>query len=447
MTPEKLAFDDIALLSIPLPRPLDELASKAELHRWLGHLLLCTLCNGTPRAQPGRVEFPNNINAFLHVLIHLHRVGFPAHWISEFLQSMVSNNLITTAQPYLDKTPIPSSEARNRIPATKIHLEAWQAEFQNIIASTLPATPFALNLPQDYPTYDEIRTFKATVKPLNLEQHPAALRWGSLIYSGRDKTAGLLFYKPTQGIDAEFITRRIPGLFTGIKELRDIQVQIMLCPETFDMDGKKEVSWKMSQAWYDRMKKEKWCMAVYRTDIYINGESSCFFLAFSDEMPDMNFQQLSRFLLMNGRKLVESLRSILHYCSIYFIQRNGPLCINILDVIRELWIVPIKITCSTCIICGSEYMKDVRHRNVTSGFWINPHPNLMRPLGHRIGDAGQYNQCLPRDIYSEMKQTRSNCPQKDSKLPEEGFHGIERHLAKFPHPRPKLLGERNEHGR
>ena len=256
---------------LPLPLPQEQLASRSELHTWLAHLLLCILCNGSPRHPPHRIDLPGNLNTFLHVLVHLYRVGYPPHWIGDFLQYFISDTLVTDVQPYLGKTPISKSEIGNRKPtARKVHLGAWRAELEVMLALTLPALPFAVLLTPGSPSFSDILAFKANVKPINLIRHPLAPMWKVLI-AGVTKAIGLVFFNPAKGWTADFLAGRIPDILEG--GLDDHDVQIMLAQDRVDLlTG--EISWKMSRSWYERMKDEGWCMAAYRTDLKVAGEFS-----------------------------------------------------------------------------------------------------------------------------------------------------------------------------
>ncbi|KAF8970584.1 hypothetical protein BDZ97DRAFT_1753793 [Flammula alnicola] len=266
INPRSSGWDDIAVKHIKLPRPLDKLASKKELHTWLAHLLLCILCNGIP-SPPSRVDLPNNLGAFFHVLVHLHRVGFPSHWIGDFIQSVVSDNLVTDVAPYLGRLPIPMTEVNKRKPFRRIHLDAWQAELQVILASTKAALPFSVAVPPEYPSWEDIRIYKATVEPVNLQRNPLSRYWGPLA-SPFTRAVGLIFYRPTKGLDADTLVHRVPAILEGDREVQGLKVQIMLSQEKVDL-SKGELSWKMSESWYEKMKAEKWKMAAYRTDLTV----------------------------------------------------------------------------------------------------------------------------------------------------------------------------------
>jgi hypothetical protein len=86
--------DNIILGNKSWPRPLDELASRKELAPWLHQLLVNTLVPGVSPQAMGRfqapnmamsVRMPNNLVAFAGLLIYLHTIGYPGHWLGEFV--------------------------------------------------------------------------------------------------------------------------------------------------------------------------------------------------------------------------------------------------------------------------------------------------------------------------------------------------------------------------
>ncbi|KAF9558523.1 hypothetical protein CPC08DRAFT_763920 [Agrocybe pediades] len=270
--PEKNLFHDVALQKLPLPRPLDQLANKQELNAWLGQLLLCTLCPGQAQRQPNRIDHPNNMNAFLQVLVHLHRAGFPPHWISDFFNSVVSNTLTTRALPYVGPTPIPMSQSTNWKPTSRtVNLEPWQAELEVILALTAPALPFAISLPEEFAALGDIQTFKVKAEPIPHDMQASLYVCGPLL-EGYIKALALMFYKPKASTasgevkakdEADRLVRNIASMFEG---KRDTEVQFVLALEPGGDPRKGEISWKMSRRWFEKMKSGGWSMVVYRTD-------------------------------------------------------------------------------------------------------------------------------------------------------------------------------------
>ena len=256
---------------LSLPRPLDQLASKTELHTWLSQLLLCTLCNGKPKPVVGwRIDLPNNLGAFVRILVRLREVGFPPHWIGDFFQRVVGDNLVTDVSPYLGFYPIPFAEFRRKRQAVrKVNLIAWQAEIQAIVSSVRPALPFSLDLPQDYSSYNEIGTYQTVVRHdphvINQTEDMHALS------SPFIKSVGLIFYRPSTNFSVNKLAENIPLLLDGDPTMTNASVQIMIGQEKVDLRSG-EVSWKMGRSWYQKMTIEEWLLVLYRTDMSMIGK-------------------------------------------------------------------------------------------------------------------------------------------------------------------------------
>lgn len=82
------------------PLALEKLASREELIIWLDRTLIYTLVPGKPAVGAVRVRLPNNVATFVGLLLHIHKVGFPGHWLSEYFHAILHNNLITEISPY-----------------------------------------------------------------------------------------------------------------------------------------------------------------------------------------------------------------------------------------------------------------------------------------------------------------------------------------------------------
>lgn len=257
-------------------RPIEALATKKQLHDWLAQLLLCILCPGTCQAAPHRIDMPSNLGAFFHILAHLTRVGFPAHWVGDFAQCIVADNLVTDAVAFRGPLPIPMSFAKKKAPVPRrVRLQAWQAEIEVIAASTYLGLPFSVTLPETYASLESIHVYKAHVRPVDLTKHRVYLAFGSSLphlMAPFAKIVGLIFYKPQKGIDSDDIAAGIFDVIEGSGRMNGFKVQILLGQEHVDI-YKGVISWKMSRRWYETMKSENWEMVAYRTDVHCASKS------------------------------------------------------------------------------------------------------------------------------------------------------------------------------
>lgn len=70
------ATDLVTLESRRLPQQLSDLASREELSRWLTRILLYTIVPGHGGLGDAHVSLPNNLVAFIDLLVYLHSVRF-----------------------------------------------------------------------------------------------------------------------------------------------------------------------------------------------------------------------------------------------------------------------------------------------------------------------------------------------------------------------------------
>ncbi|GBE90098.1 hypothetical protein BKA93DRAFT_457437 [Sparassis latifolia] len=251
----------VVLGNKPLPRPLSELATREELVVWLTRTLIYTVIPGTSGLGYFRAKMPNNLIPFFTLLVHLHSVGYPAHWLSEFLQCILDDDLTTDIAPYLDKWPIPVSDINRRVPKRKIRLDILHAEFENVLALSHRGFPFAISLPADFVTsHKEVGVFEASVRSSS-----PMLSSPSSSIPPFDPAVYLLFYKPAPNLTASAVVTALPSILDGKMEPPPGEIYILTAQETFDLDARK-VSWMLSKRRARKMKREGWVMVAYRTD-------------------------------------------------------------------------------------------------------------------------------------------------------------------------------------
>lgn len=249
-------FDVTSLVPLTLPRPNPDLAKREDLKIWLIRIFLCTLLTGKSSGM-AKIISPKTLVAFIHLLVHLHKVGYPGHWLGDFLGTLLSNTLVTNILPYTDTLPIsPRHEWTRDRPNAKLHLDPWIADMEAVVARIHPALPFALPLPAQFPAADDIGLYRASMYCYGEQT----------IY---DPVAALLFFNPAKvrfSGQADF-PRNILAILRGDGPCKATDICIVLTMEAlrWDPGSRGEMQWRMSRARVARMKAEGWAVAIYGT--------------------------------------------------------------------------------------------------------------------------------------------------------------------------------------
>ncbi|EIM87131.1 uncharacterized protein STEHIDRAFT_167970 [Stereum hirsutum FP-91666 SS1] len=263
----KPAWGLITLAPTVLPRPLAQLASRDELYTWLTRTLLCTLVPGYPSQHAYRCRHPNNVVSFVGLVIHLHAVGFPSHWLSEYMRTLLSNDLVTDVAPYRGELPVPVSEIGRRVQKRRVNLDPWFLEFENIIATSYESLPFPISLPRTpfATSHTEIGTFEVKI-PSN-EFEPATF---TKFLSIMDPVISLIFVKAGATSDPMDLVKKVPQILEGKGGARPAcgEIYILTGVERFEMSAGL-VSWRMSRDRVKKMQASGWFMMAYRFDAEI----------------------------------------------------------------------------------------------------------------------------------------------------------------------------------
>jgi len=258
----KEATNQLAVLgNMPMPRPLSKLASRRELFAWLSRVLIYSLVPGSSRSSTCPIQLPNNLVAFFALLHHLPSVGYPSHWLAEFVQTLLDNTFVTDASPYLGRWPIPLSDHLKRLgPMRKVPLHPWMAEIETIVAIAHQAFPFSINLPSEFATtHQDIGMFEVTVAlcaPLEdvLDREPVV---SLLLFKSAHQTDGVVLVdKLSQILDGQY--HNVLGSFFVLTSLDLVEIP----------GGK--IHFRLSRKKVRQMTIEgDWSLIAYRTDVRV----------------------------------------------------------------------------------------------------------------------------------------------------------------------------------
>jgi hypothetical protein len=250
--------DTIVLGNTAAPRPLLKLASRQELCKWLTRVLVCTLIPGPSRPEPFAINLPNNLVAFFAVLRRLPAIGYPSHWVAEFVQNLVDDNLATDTPLHLDTLPIsPMNYVGRRTPMRKIRLHPWIVEMETILAIAHQGFPFSIISPSTFDTkHEDIWIFEATVTlsvPLELIRD-------------RKPAVSLLIFRSTNGEDGSRLLSILPDVLDGRSQTVLSTFFVITSLEVADFTSGK-IHFRLSKNRVLRMATEgAWFLVAYRTD-------------------------------------------------------------------------------------------------------------------------------------------------------------------------------------
>jgi hypothetical protein len=110
---------------------------------------------------------PLNLTILFRLTTHLHTLGYPSHWLSELLNSIIENKVITTVRPPRTK-PMRPADVRREYRSRHLCTTPFSHEMATLARIFQPLLPFSLtsaNVPQEkeiykyqfsIPTYENI---------------------------------------------------------------------------------------------------------------------------------------------------------------------------------------------------------------------------------------------------------------------------------------------------
>jgi hypothetical protein len=126
------------------PFQFSQLVPRQNLTHWLYSLFFKLMV--PPRRQDRGISIiftSLNLTAFLRLLIHLHSIGYPSHWLSSVLLSILQNNVTTTAR-HPETYPLTIEEARRQNPPKKLSTAPFIPELRALTSIFQSLLPFAV---------------------------------------------------------------------------------------------------------------------------------------------------------------------------------------------------------------------------------------------------------------------------------------------------------------
>jgi hypothetical protein len=120
----------------------DDLLPRAEIERWLyAHFFKLVLPYPRPRKEYAPVHAPLNLTIFFRLLVQLHDVGYPGHWLSSVLVNILRDEVTTTARPPRS-SPLTIKEASQPNSSRQMSTAPFVAEMSSLARLWLRLLPF-----------------------------------------------------------------------------------------------------------------------------------------------------------------------------------------------------------------------------------------------------------------------------------------------------------------
>lgn len=255
---------------IPTTCPLgaDQLATREEFERWLQRVIMRILSPPPPSPRPGFIVLMSStLRTFIDLLIHAKKLGYPSHWISDFLERIVEDKLESQHRPHSSSLPMPVSHIAQIQPRRKMQLSPWMADIEVVVVTAAASLPFAVRLPRHFPRLDEIGTFYAEV--------------GNIVgadgrdFAGYARAPALAILFIAKGLTPDESAVRSRSVMFSDDADAGGKRQFLLSVTKLDVDrdtARGKVSWPMCVAHVDKMKAEGWSLCLWRTDSAVAGE-------------------------------------------------------------------------------------------------------------------------------------------------------------------------------
>lgn len=127
--------------------PWEKFMKRSEFERWV-HGLFLKICLPYPRpvfgADGSPVYAPLNLTVFFGLILQMHEVGYPAHWISGVLNTICEGTITTTTRAPRAEVVKPQDVEKVYL-ARNINVAPWKAEFTTLLSLWRHLFPFGIS--------------------------------------------------------------------------------------------------------------------------------------------------------------------------------------------------------------------------------------------------------------------------------------------------------------
>ncbi|TIA18147.1 hypothetical protein D6C80_03603 [Aureobasidium pullulans] len=160
---DALELQDYTMWTVGSSKPLrgDQLMSREANEKYFqAHLL--KICLPYPRSihvTNTGVRSPLNITVLFRLIGQFHKIGYPAHWLSEVLGNLLEGTIMTNARAPR-KEVLTIKEAQKTYPSRAMCVKPWIAELSTLVSIWKDVLPFGLLFSNDLiPNLNAVRQY------------------------------------------------------------------------------------------------------------------------------------------------------------------------------------------------------------------------------------------------------------------------------------------------
>lgn len=218
---------------------------------------------------------PLNTTIIFHLVAHLHTLGYPAHWLSELLNNIIENKVVTTARPPRNHHTSPADVEREYA-ARNLCTGPFSYEIATQARLFEPLLPFSLASPK-CPKENEISNYHFTIPSYdNFNPRTSNLMLFFFNMASFGDPSGPSYTTMQQATIHNFralldpsLGDEVDGSFKG-PAFENLRSKALIVWSTFVWDEKARVAsaW-MPNELVDRMEAEmSWMVGMVRTDTW-----------------------------------------------------------------------------------------------------------------------------------------------------------------------------------
>jgi len=246
--------------------------TKPQLEKWMFGLFFDL---ALPRSRDflesrSPLHLPANLSRYISVLVNLHEIGYPSHWLSTILSAILENKVITTARLH-QSCPLDINELEKRHPPVCIDAAPFQADISTVVTMYQRIIPFGLVSSYEYllPSIEDIYEYKMCFGPM------------TNLMTVSNPVISIMFFNPklttfSHSMSCMDDVRNLisSNIYVGDQDQMNPQRKLVheglqiVSTLSLSQNEKKATFW-MNQKRVDEFVQDDWFCALWRTDTYM----------------------------------------------------------------------------------------------------------------------------------------------------------------------------------